>query len=278
MHDSSIDKLAVFRHAYLAPYEEATLDILDVGSAVAVDTQSANRAGLDNPNWTYRGLDIVEGPNVDVAVREPYDWREVPAASVDVVTSSQVFEHVEFPWLTILEIGRVLKVGGLAFIIAPGGGEVHRYPNDCWRYYPDGLPALAKWAGLTVVEAHQQWSPAYSKGGKWRDAAIVLQRPRLSPVEETSRALRTRLAKLALAESLDPAAAELAIRAFIDAGETPEAPASVIAPVTSLDAFAARERELLKSTGAIRRRLLARHLRGAVRAIRKPVDDLTDPG
>ena len=32
---------------------------------------------------------------------------------------------------------RVLVPGGLACIIAPGAQGVHRFPVDCWRFYPD---------------------------------------------------------------------------------------------------------------------------------------------
>ncbi len=48
---------------------------------------------------------------------------------------------------------------------------------DCWRFYNDGLHALAKWAHLDVLDAQVQWRPVYGKGDMWRDAAIVMQRP-----------------------------------------------------------------------------------------------------
>ena len=37
---------------------------------------------------------------------------------------------------------------GLACIIAPACWHKHRYPIDCYRFYPDGMIALCKWAGL----------------------------------------------------------------------------------------------------------------------------------
>ncbi len=192
MHDSAFEKARVLRAAYLAPYEASRLTVLDVGSAVVADGHRSNREAMTNPNWTYVGLDIEAAPNVDVVVAEPYDWREVADASVDVVTCSQVFEHTEFFWVTILEIGRILKPNGIAIVIAPGSGPLHRYPQDCWRFYDDGLPALAKWGGLSVVESRVQWSPVYPKGSQWRDAAIVLQRPVRSQPEEARIARRTR--------------------------------------------------------------------------------------
>ena len=177
MHESAFRKAQLFRKAMLAPFEGTALDVLDVGSAVVAGGHASNREAFANANWRYVGLDIEAGPNVDLIVAEPYDWREVQDASFDIVTCSQVFEHTEFFWITILEIGRVLKPGGLAFIVAPGSGPLHRYPVDCWRFYDDGLPALAKWADLTVLDAQVQWRPVYGKGDMWRDAAILLQRP-----------------------------------------------------------------------------------------------------
>jgi SAM-dependent methyltransferase len=110
MHISAYEKTRVFREAYLAPYENQPLTILDVGSAVVVEGQLSQRQLMVNANWTYVGLDIEAGPNVEVVVADPYDWREVADASVDAVICSQVFEHIEFPWLSIMEIGRVLRV------------------------------------------------------------------------------------------------------------------------------------------------------------------------
>ncbi|MEM1725222.1 MAG: methyltransferase domain-containing protein, partial [Thermoplasmata archaeon] len=41
-------------------------------------------------------------------VKDPYNWIEIEDSSVDVVISGQAFEHIEYPWLTIKEIYRVL--------------------------------------------------------------------------------------------------------------------------------------------------------------------------
>ena len=177
MHLSALDKARVFRSAYLSGLEDAPLTILDVGSAIVDPTQHSNRDAMTNPRWTLTGMDIEPGLNVDVAVADPYDWREVESGSVDVVTCSEVFEHAEYFWVTILEIARVLRPRGLAFITSPSPGPLHRYPVDCWRFYDDGLPAVARWGGLTVLDAQVQWMPVYRKGMQWRDASIVLQRP-----------------------------------------------------------------------------------------------------
>ena len=73
---------------------------------------------LREDNWKYRGMDIQEGPNVDIVVSDIYNWIEIEDSSFDVVISGQAFEHMEFFWKAIKEIERILKPGGLCCIIA----------------------------------------------------------------------------------------------------------------------------------------------------------------
>ena len=54
-------------------------------------------------------------------------------------------EHIEFFWLTYLEILRILKPGGLFFLNVPSNGIYHRQETDNWRFYPDSIIALEKW-------------------------------------------------------------------------------------------------------------------------------------
>ncbi len=139
MHDSSLTKMRGFVAAYLAEFVHAPLVILDIGSQ-AVEGMQTYRSLFSSPAWSYRGLDVTAGANVDVVLNDPYQWHEVESETADVVVSGQALEHIEFPWETMREIARVLKPGGVACII-------HRYPLDCWRIYPDGcyeLPALSE--------------------------------------------------------------------------------------------------------------------------------------
>ena len=176
MHRSSYDKMTAFRDAYLGHLSATPLTILDVGSAAVSTDHSGYRPLFSTAQWRYVGLDVQPGPNVDMVVSDPYRWSELQDASVDVVISGQAFEHIEWPWLTIREIARVLRPNGIAAITAPSAGPVHRFPRDCWRYYPDGLPALAAYAGLRVVEHHWDDGYAYPENALWGEAFVVLQR------------------------------------------------------------------------------------------------------
>lgn len=131
--------------------------VLDLGSRTSPGQDLTHRQLLSGYEVDYTGVDINKGRNVDVVMKKPY---RIPAksGSMDIVFSGQTFEHIPFPWASILEIARVLKPNGVAFVTAPSRGHVHsRY--DCWRYYPDGLRSLAAWSGLETLEAHTDFPP-----------------------------------------------------------------------------------------------------------------------
>jgi SAM-dependent methyltransferase len=101
------------------------------------------------------------------------------SGSVDVVVSGQMLEHCEFFWLAFAEMMRVLKPDGLLFLIAPSAGPIHRYPVDCYRFYPDAYAALARHAGCHLVEC---W---LDERGPWRDRVGVFAHAALEPPAHT---------------------------------------------------------------------------------------------
>lgn len=174
MHSSSFTKMRDFAARYLDPAHPC--HVVDVGS---MDVNGSYRSIFDYPGWRYTGLDMAPGPNVDVVLSDIYVWRELIDGSVDVVVSGQALEHIEFFWLTFQEIARVLRPGGLACIIAPSRGPEHRYPVDCWRFYPDGFAALARWSGLELLEATTAWPTRWFKRSSdmWGDTKGVFRKP-----------------------------------------------------------------------------------------------------
>lgn len=130
--------------------------VLDVGS---YDLNGSFQNLFSNEECEYIGLDIEAGPNVDCVLDHPYDWSMLQTDSFDVVISGNVLEHVEFPWITFSEMARVLKPGGLLCVVVPNGFREHRYPVDCWRFFTDGVIALARMAHLEVLHAHTNAGP-----------------------------------------------------------------------------------------------------------------------
>ena len=146
MHDSAMLRMKWFIDNYI-PYDKE-VKVLDVGS---YDVNGSYKELFDGTCVDYVGLDMEKGPNVDYAPNDPYRWEEIEDNSIDYVISGNAFEHIEYPWLTIEEIYRVLKVGGVACILAPNSIGEHKHPTDCYRYYADGFSALAKWAGFQII-------------------------------------------------------------------------------------------------------------------------------
>ncbi len=185
-----------FRRKYLSGKENERLLIMDLGSQ---DVNGSYKPCFENENWCYKGLDMAPGKNVDIVLDDPYCWKEVRTSSVDVLVSGQAFEHVEFFWVTIMEIARILKPGGLACIIAPSGGYEHKYPLDCWRFYPDGFRALGRYAGLVALEAFAQWEndPDYRDDSNfWHDCVLVAEKPKLSLIERMKFEMRSRAGRI----------------------------------------------------------------------------------
>lgn len=176
MHQSSYDKMAGFVNKFLKQRATEPLIILDLGSQ---DINGTYKPLFSSPAWKYIGIDSAEGKNVDIVLHDPYSWKNIRSNYADVLVSGQTFEHIEYIWLTIREISRVLKPGGLCCIIAPSGGIEHKYPKDCWRIYPDGFRALAKYADLEPVEVFTQWdNNNYPDGSDmWHDSVLICRKP-----------------------------------------------------------------------------------------------------
>lgn len=182
MHPTSFAKLASIEQVYLQPLtgQGRRLCVLDVGSKSG-DVANTYRPLFDDNRYDYTGLDLEPGGNVDLVPKDPYCWYELADESFDAVISGQTFEHNPYFWITMAEIARVLKPGGLTAVTAPSKGWVHRYPLDCWRFYPDSWIALAAYVGLEVVEYYVE-SPPYRKavfGERWGDSLLIARKPAL---------------------------------------------------------------------------------------------------
>jgi SAM-dependent methyltransferase len=198
VHRTSFLKMQAFRDTYLmsgglmsggmsghTPGRAADepMRVLDLG-AMAYAAQDSYRPLFEGPRFEYVGLDVVAGPNVDVVVADPHCWTEVPSASFDVVVSGQALEHDAQFWVTLAEISRVLRPGGWTCLIAPSNGPVHRYPVDCWRFYPDAGPAMMAWAGLQSVESLVESKTAgKGKGIEWQDMMAIGRKPDMDPAQ-----------------------------------------------------------------------------------------------
>lgn len=172
MHKTTYDKMLWFKNIYLNSSKD--LNILDIGS---LDTSGKNfnyKSIFDLPNWNYVGLDFINGDNVDILVNDIYNILEIDDNSYDVVISGQLFEHLEFFWITMSEISRILKPGGFCCIIAPSSGPKHGLKYDCYRFYEDGMAALARYVDFEVLHVSTNYS---NEAKPWCDTCLVAKKP-----------------------------------------------------------------------------------------------------
>lgn len=180
MHQSSYLKMEWFKKNYLQERKKEEIKILDIGSC---DMGGSYRPIFSEEKWLYTGMDMVQGANVDVVVEDCYNWKEIESSAYDVVISGQAFEHMPYFWLVMEEIKRVLKQDGICCIIAPSGGEEHRCPVDCYRFYTDGMIALADYVQMNLLYAFT--GEGYRDDGKdifrdnqgvWHDSILIAQK------------------------------------------------------------------------------------------------------
>jgi SAM-dependent methyltransferase len=164
--------------------------VVDFGSRPSRRQVMTHRDLFAGYECVITGVDVRPGRNVDLVMKKPY---RVPlkSGSADVVISGQVFEHVPFFWASLLEITRIIKPNGYFFLTVPSRGHVHT-SVDCWRYYPDGLRAMAAFSGLKLCEAHTDFPPITGKrlhdyrkidvvNRYWGDTVGVFQKPSQYP-------------------------------------------------------------------------------------------------
>jgi SAM-dependent methyltransferase len=174
MHDTAYE----IGRFFLSIYGAERQIIVDVGS---LDVNGSLRA--ESPKTAiYLGLDFSPGKDVDIHLPQGsnFPFRD---GFADIVLATSAFEHDPAFWETFLEMVRISKPGGNIYINAPSNGIVHRYPTDCWRFYPDSGCALAQWARkagypITLIESFT----ARRRTDRWNDfVAIFVKSETASP-------------------------------------------------------------------------------------------------
>lgn len=105
--------------------------------------------GLFGADVEYLAADLPGNPHASIAIG-PDGTVPVPDASVDVVMSTQVLEHVTDPAVYLSECRRVLRPGGQLLLSTHGMMVYHPDPDDYWRWTCAGLRRAVGDAGFGI--------------------------------------------------------------------------------------------------------------------------------
>jgi SAM-dependent methyltransferase len=131
---------------FIRAFVEDALEALDPPDPVvefgALQVEADQDADLRPlfPGRPFTGTDFREGPGVD----RVEDLRSLtyPDDSVGTAICLETLEHCEDPIAAGRELARVVAPGGVCLVSTPLLLGIHGYPNDFFRYTPEGLRAI----------------------------------------------------------------------------------------------------------------------------------------
>ncbi len=115
--------------------------VLEVGS---YDVNGSVRDGIEMLGCAeYVGVDMRDGPGVDVVCDAVNLVERFGVESFDIIISTEMMEHVEHWRAAISNIKRVCKRGGLILITTRSRGfPKHDYPGDFWRFEVNDMKTI----------------------------------------------------------------------------------------------------------------------------------------
>jgi SAM-dependent methyltransferase len=124
--------------------------ILEIGSKRFGNAEWWNCNRDLKPDAKWLCTDMQEGDGVD----ETADIHNLAYNdnSFQSVLCSEVLEHVQYPAVGLYECYRVLKNDGCIILTTLFSFPIHGYPNDYWRFTPEGMQCLLVDAGFRNIE------------------------------------------------------------------------------------------------------------------------------
>jgi hypothetical protein len=105
------------------------------------------------PECDITTFDIVPAAGVDVVGDAHQLSRHFPRESFEFAYSVSVFEHLVMPWKAAVEVNRVLKPGGCAYIFSHQTIGMHDMPWDFFRFSDAAWSSLFnRYTGFEIVE------------------------------------------------------------------------------------------------------------------------------
>lgn len=134
MQDSIIEYVAFF-----AKTIQPVSPIYEFGSRKSEGDDAKNFHDFF-PNAEYTRCDAQPGRNVDRILN--LHSLDLPDESIPTILCMDTLEHVESPRMAVEEMRRVLREDGILLISSVMNFPIHNYPNDYWRFTPEGFRSL----------------------------------------------------------------------------------------------------------------------------------------
>ncbi|MHC4791742.1 MAG: class I SAM-dependent methyltransferase [Planctomycetota bacterium] len=100
----------------------------------------------------YIGVDIAEGPGVDIVCPAENLVNKFGNGSFDVVISTCSLEHIKEWKRAISNIKNICISNGLILIIVPSEAPLHEFPDDYWRYKKEDIKNIFSDCDILVLE------------------------------------------------------------------------------------------------------------------------------
>ena len=115
--------------------------ILEIGSKDHGSTENFRKMF---PGHKYIGVDMESGPGVDFVLdlTAPPPQEILSPCSFGLVISCSVLEHVKKPWVMARHMSDLIKPDGILFLSVPWVWRYHPYPDDYFRFSPNGVKEL----------------------------------------------------------------------------------------------------------------------------------------
>ncbi|MBW8015803.1 MAG: class I SAM-dependent methyltransferase [Planctomycetes bacterium] len=117
---------------------------LEIGSKDYGNTQDLRPLFKDKGDYT--GTDMFSGKGVDIVQDMTVDFDRLSEVfdnkRFGTIFCLSVLEHCENPFKMAENITRLLKPGGHIVLSVPFCWQIHGYPQDFWRFTPQGIKKL----------------------------------------------------------------------------------------------------------------------------------------
>lgn len=100
----------------------------------------------------YIGIDITNGPGVDIICPVEKMAEKFNENSFDLVICTCVLEHVRYWKEAVSNLKKICKPNGIILLIVPSKWTFHEFPYDFWRYDKEDIKEIFSDCEMLILE------------------------------------------------------------------------------------------------------------------------------